>query len=120
MLVATAFLKNELTRLCGRRYERQRERRPTRYDHRRGVAILAGQKLPIDRPRVRRVDGSGEVTLETYARFQSPDAMPRAVLLRMVRGVSTCDYEDVVDRAPDGFGVAKSPRREAGIGSAVA
>src|SRR5262245_37202848 len=108
LLVASAILEDEVTRLCGRRYERQPERRNTRYGHQRGVATLAGQKLPIDRPRVRRVDGGGEVALETYARLQSGDAMPQAVLRRMVRGVSTRDYEGVIDAARDGFGVAKS------------
>jgi putative transposase len=34
--------------------------------------------------------------------------MPRAVLRRMVRGVSTRDYAGVVELARDGFGVAKS------------
>src|SRR5262245_21970203 len=99
LLVASAILEDEVTRLCGRRYERQPERRHTRYGHQRGVATLAGQKLPIDRPRVRRVDGSGEVALETYARLQSGDAMPQAVLRRMVRGVSTRDYKGVIDVA---------------------
>jgi hypothetical protein len=88
-LVATALSEDEVTRLCGRRYECQRERRHTRYGHQRGVATLAGQKVTIDRPRVRRADEVGEVALETDARFQSPDAMPRAVLRRMVRGVSS-------------------------------
>ena len=50
----------------------------------------------------------GEADLETYARLQSPDAMPEAVLKRMVRGVSTRDYEGVVDLAREGFGVQKS------------
>jgi hypothetical protein len=65
---------------------------------------LAGQKIAIARPRVRRTDGGGQVPLETYARLQSPEAMPR----RMVRGVSTRDYADVIDLTPDGFGVQKS------------
>jgi hypothetical protein len=34
--------------------------------------------------------------------------MPEAVLRRMVRGVSTRDYENVIDLTPDGFGVEKS------------
>jgi putative transposase len=108
LLVASAILEDEVTRLCGRRYERQPGRRHTRYGHQKGVATLAGQKLPIDRPRVRRADGGGEVALETYSRLQSGDAMPQAVLRRMVRGVSTRDYEGVIDVARDGMGVAKS------------
>jgi hypothetical protein len=35
----------------------------------------------------------GEADLETYARLQSPDAMPKSVLKRLVRGVSCRDYE---------------------------
>jgi transposase-like protein len=108
LLIASDILEDEVTRLCGARYQRQPQRSHTRYGRQSGVVTLAGQKLPIERPRVRRADGGGEVPLETYARLQSPDAMPRAVLRRMVRGVSTRDYEDVVDLARDGFGVAKS------------
>jgi putative transposase len=108
LLVASGLLEDEVTRLCGRRYERQPERVHTRYGHQQGVATLAGQKVAITRPRVRQADGGGEVPLEMYARLQSPDAMPSAVLRRMVRGVSTREYEHVIDMARDGFGVAKS------------
>jgi putative transposase len=108
LLVATGLLEDEVTRLCGPRYERQPDRIHTRYGRQRGMATLVGQKIAIERPRVRRTDGGGEVPLETYTRLQSPAAMPQAVLRRMVRGVSTRDYEEVIDIARDGFGVAKS------------
>jgi transposase-like protein len=108
LLVAADILKDEVSRLCGARYQHQDDRTHTRYGRQGGVVILGGQKLPIERPRVRRADGGGEVGLETYARLQDPDAMPRAVLRRMIRGVSTRDYEDVIDTARDGFGVDKS------------
>src|SRR5262245_22975945 len=68
MLVVSSLLEDEVTRLCGRRYERQPHRTHTRYGHQRGTATLAGQKIAITRPRVRRTDGGGEVPLETYAR----------------------------------------------------
>jgi transposase-like protein len=48
------------------------------------------------------------VPLETYAQLQSPDAFPQSVLRRMVRGVSTREFEHVIDMARDGFGVARS------------
>jgi hypothetical protein len=108
MLIASSLLEDEVTRLCGRRHERQPHRTHTRYGHQRGTATLAGQKIAITRPRVRRTDGGGEVPLETYARLQAPEAMPEAVLRRMVRGVSTRDYENVIDLTRDGFGVQKS------------
>ena len=108
LLVAVGLMEDEVTRLCGQRYQREPERVHTRYGHQRGVATLAGQKVSITRPRVRQADGGGEVPLEMYSRLQSPDAMPSAVLRRMVRGVSTREYEHVIDVARDGFGVAKS------------
>ena len=92
LLVATAILEEEVIRLCGTRYQRQPGRSHTRYGHQRGEVMIGGQKLPIERPRVRRAAGGGEVPLETYARLQSPDAFPQAVLRRMVRGVSTREF----------------------------
>ena len=106
--VATVLLEDEVNQRCGQRYERVPERTVTRYGHQGGVAVIAGQKLPIVRPRMRYTRQCGEADLETYARLQSPDAMPQSVLKRLVRGVSCRDYEGVVDLARDGFGVQKS------------
>jgi len=106
--VATLLLEDEVNQRCGLRYERAPERMLTRYGHQRGVAVIAGQKLPIPRPRMRYTRQCGEADLETYAQLQSPDAMPESVLKRLVRGVSCRDYEGVIDLAREGFGVQKS------------
>jgi len=84
------------------------ERTVTRYSRQQGMVVIAGQKLPIQRPRERYTRRCGEAELETYGRLQSPEAMPQSVLKRMVRGVSCRDYEGVVDMAREGFGVKKS------------
>jgi transposase-like protein len=107
LLVAAGLLEDEVTRLCGRRYQHQPKRVHTRFGDQQGIATLAGQKVSIRSPRVRQANGGGEVPLEMYARLQSPDAMPSAVLRCMVRGVTTREYEQVIDLACDGFGVAK-------------
>jgi transposase-like protein len=106
--VAQLLLEDEVSQRCGLRYERTPERTVTRYGHQRGVAVIAGQKLPIPRPRMRYTRQCGEADLETYTRLQSPDAMPKSVLKRLVRGVSCRDYAGVVDLAREGFGVRKS------------
>jgi len=106
--VATLLLEDEVNQRCGSRYERVPERTVTRYGHQGGVAVIAGQKLPIPRPRMRYTRQCGEADLETYARLQSPDAMPKSVLKRLVRGVSCRDYQGVVDLGREGFGVQKS------------
>jgi putative transposase len=106
--IAGHLLEDEVTRLCGPRYHRVPERKATRYGHQQGVITLAGQKLPIDRPRVRGVNRGAEMDLETYGLLQQEEAMPDAVMRRMVNGVSCRNYEAVVDMACDGFGVRKS------------
>jgi putative transposase len=106
--VAGLLLEEEVNRRCGSRYERALERTVTRYGHQQGVVVIAGQKLPVQRPRIRYTRRCGEAELENYAPLQSPEAMPQSVLKRLVRGVSCRDYEGVVDMAREGFGVKKS------------
>lgn len=88
LLVASAILEDEVIRLCGTRYQRQPDRSHTRYGHQRDVVMFAVQKLPIEGPRVRRDAGGGEVHLQTYALLQSLDAIPHAVLRRMIHGIN--------------------------------
>ncbi len=106
--VALCLLEEELLRRCGERYRRLPDREATRFGSQPGVLVIGGQKLPIDKPRARYVDGRGEVLLETYERLQRPEALPRSALAKMVRGVSCRDYEGVLDLARDGIGVKKS------------
>jgi putative transposase len=106
--VARLLLDDEVNQRCGFRYQRVPQRTVTRYGQQPGVVVIAGQKLPIQRPRIRFTQRCGEAGLENYAQLQSPDAMPRSVLKRLVRGVSCRDYEGVVDMAREGFGVKKS------------
>jgi putative transposase len=106
--VAGKLLEDEVERLCGPRYRWQADRVASRYGRQPGVITLAGQKVGVERPRARYSDGRGEVSLETYALLQRDEALPEACLKRMVRGVSTRDYEGVVDLAREGFAVKKS------------
>lgn len=108
-LVAAQFLEDEVDQLCGPRYQRQQERMATRYGRQAGFVCLGGQKLSVQRPRVRStLSGQGEVPLPLYARLQQEDTLPQAFLRRLVRGVSCRDYEGVIDLAAEGCGVRKS------------
>jgi putative transposase len=106
--VAQCLLEDEVVRRCGKRYERPAKRCQTRFGHQGGFVTIAGQKLPVRKPRVRFTDGKGEAELDNYALLQSDEAMPEAALRRMVNGVSTRRYEEVVDTARVAFGVKKS------------
>jgi transposase-like protein len=108
LLVGVGLLEEEVGQLCGERYGRQPERERSRYGHQPGFLTLAGQKVPVRRPRVRYRDGRGEAELASYKTMQRDEAMPQAILRRLLRGVSCRDYAEVVERAADGFGIDKS------------
>ena len=78
----------------------------TSWGHSEGFVSFAGRKVPIERPRVRGVDGT-EVPLDRYRLFQA-ERMEAAVFKRVVRGVSTRDYEGVLDEVCDGYGIRRS------------
>ena len=107
--VAQSLLDDEVQRLCGAPYERIANRTASRHGSQSGFVVMAGQKVAVEKPRVRTTGPEGhEVDLATYARMQDARGMPEATLNRMVRGVSCRDYEGVVDLGCDGFGVKKS------------
>lgn len=104
--LAALLMNEEVDRLCGTRYEHQPDRGASRHGKQRGVITIAGQKMGIERPRVRTA--SRELPLKVYGLARREDAMPEAALRRMVRGVSCRDYEGVIESAADGFGVRRS------------
>jgi transposase-like protein len=108
LLVGIGLLEDEVTQLCGPRYVREPDRELTRYGHQPGVLVLAGQKLPVRKPRVRYLHGRGEAELSTYQAMQRHESMPQATLRRLLRGVSCRNYAEVVERAAEGFGIEKS------------
>ena len=114
-------LEEDVAELCGRRYERGVSRGAYRHGWQGGYVVLAGQKIAIDRPRVRGLDGDGgEVELPTYARLQDDQAMPESVLRRMAAGVSCRDYAGVIDLACEGFGVKRSSVSQQFIRASIA
>ena len=79
LLVAAGLLEDEVTRLCGRRYQHQPECVHTQYSHQPGIASLAGQKVSIKCPECGRPRAAEKCRWIMYARLQSPDDMPCAV-----------------------------------------
>jgi putative transposase len=78
-----------------------------RWGRQPGYVIFGGQKVALERPRVRSRDGA-EVELENYGKLQQDGRMQRAVAERMVCGLSTRKYRRAVESVLDGYGIAKS------------
>jgi putative transposase len=108
-LVAVGLLEDEVEQLCGGRYEHHPQKRvATRHGGQRGWAMVAGQKVPLDRPRVRHTDGRGEAQLAIYRLLQNPENLRETVLRKIVHGVSARNYEQVAEKVRRGFGVKRS------------
>lgn len=107
-LAAIALLEDEVSQLCGEWHKPRSDRQITRYGAQPGWVAIAGQKVSIPRPRVRKTGGRGEVRLSRYEQLQQRRPMSEAILRRMVRGVSCRDYEGVVDKVPTSFGIKRS------------
>ena len=58
--VAQCLLADEVTQCCGQRHERVANRSEMRFGHQRGFIMIAGQKVSVDKPRVRYTDDRGK------------------------------------------------------------
>jgi transposase-like protein len=87
--VLDTLMEEEVTEVVGPKGRRDPDRVAVRHGHEAGEVTLGGRRVPVERPRVRAVDGSGEIGLATYRHFADRDPLTRVVLEQMLAGVST-------------------------------
>jgi transposase-like protein len=85
---------------------------PDRSAYRHGTettrVVMGGQKVSVKRPRVRSKEGA-ELQLPTLSAFQNEDPLNRALLQRLLCGVSTRKYSRTLDESlEDTLCVSKS------------
>jgi putative transposase len=107
LLMMKAMIEEEVEQLAGQRYAHNDQRQIFRWGSEEGSVIFAGRKVALERPRIRSKDGQ-EMPLRRYQAFQDDRRMQQAVAERVVRRVSTRDYEGVIDDICDGYGIDKS------------
>lgn len=109
--VLAAMMDAEVTALVGPRGKHlpSEEREYYRHSYESGWVAIAGQKVHIERPRVRSKDPRGEVQLDTYAWAQQDDSISEAVIARILNGVSTRGYAETLEgESLEGYGTSKS------------
>ena len=103
------LLQQEVRQLAGTRYARKTaDISCRRWGQQPGSVYLADQQLPLQVPRVRDVAQDQEVALASYQALQQPRALDEGVLLRLLRGLSSRDYEACAEAVPSAFGLSKS------------
>jgi putative transposase len=101
------LMEEEVRAIAGERSQPQPERTANRWGKERGYCVVMGQKVPIDRPRVRSADDH-EVRLGSYEMFHRGEPLSETVWEKLMLGLSTRKYGHAVREFTVAYGLEKS------------
>ena len=90
--VMRALMDADVTALAGPRGRHDSARVAVRHGTGPGSVTLGGRRVPVQRPRVRAADGSGELAVAAYELFSSTELLGRLAMEKMLAGLSTRRY----------------------------
>ena len=108
--VVHELMELEVAEVVGPKGKHNPDRRAVRHGHEDGSMTLGGRRVSVKRPRMRSAGGEHELTVAAYEYFADRDPLTRAVMDRMLAGVSTRKYARVGE--PVGAGVEAGSRRQ--------
>ena len=111
LAMAHELFRQEIEKLCGPAFSRKSDDQCHRAGSDPGSIVFHGQRVQVKKPRVKKCDES--VELETYSALQNYDLLCESVKKHMVAGVSTRDYDGVIEEISGGMGLSKSTVSEA-------
>jgi putative transposase len=101
------LMQEEVRELVGERSQRQAERTAHRWGSERGYCVVMGQKVPVERPRVRSTEDQ-EVRLGSYELFHRGEPLTETVWEKLMLGLSTRKYGQAVREFTEAYGLEKS------------
>ena len=90
--VMATLMQADVAAVAGPRGKHNPDRVGVRHGTERGSVTLGGRRVPVDRPRVRAADGSGELAVPGYELFSSTEILGKMAMERMLGGLSTRRY----------------------------
>ena len=90
--VMAAMMDADVSAVCGPKGKHDPDRSAVRHGTENGSVTLGGRRVPVQRPRMRAADGSGEVPVPAYELFSSTEVLGRMAMGRMLAGLSTRRY----------------------------
>ncbi len=99
--VVHELMELEVTEVVGAKGKHDPDRVAKRHGHEDGSMTLGGRRVPVRRPRMRSADDERELPVATYEYFADRDPLTRAVMNRMLAGVSTRKYARVGEPVGD-------------------
>lgn len=101
-----ALFEEQRQELIGPAWSRKTPEQARSGGSERGSIYLEGRRMPVSYPRV--ADEQGSCALPAYTALRSYDLMAEEVQAKLVRGISTRDYRDVVTQIADGTRLSKT------------
>jgi transposase-like protein len=101
------LMEEEVREVVGERSRRQLDRTANRWGRERGFCVVMGQKVPIERPRIRTTDDH-EIRLGSYELFHRGEPLTETVWEKLMLGLSTRKYGAAVREFREAYGVEKS------------
>jgi len=105
--IIRAVIEEEVMRRVGPRHQPDAASSCLRWGQQPGYVVFAGQKVAVERPRVRTRQGE-EVQLDSYARLQHDGRRQRAVREGIVAGLTSRNYRRAGQSVLEGYGIEKS------------
>ena len=93
--VVHQLMEREVDEVVGPKGKHNPDRSAKRHGHENGSMTLGGRRVPVCRPRIRTSDDEHELPVSSYEYFADRDPLTRAVMDRMLAGVSTRKYQVV-------------------------
>jgi putative transposase len=90
--VVHSLMEREVDEVVGAKHRHNPDRTAKRHGHQRGSMTLGGRRVEVTRPRMRTADDEHELPVQSYEYFADRDPLTRAVMDRMLAGVSTRKY----------------------------
>jgi transposase-like protein len=101
------LMEEEVRELVGERGQPLAARTANRWGKERGFCVVMGQKVPIQRPRVRTTEDR-EVRLGSYELFHRGEPLTETVWEKLMLGLSTRKYGQAVRQFTEAYGLEKS------------
>ncbi len=105
--LAQLVMDEEVNQLVGERGRPLTDREANRWGSERGYCVMMGQKVPVERPRVRST-GNREIRLGSYEMFHRGEPLTETVWEKLMLGLTTRKYGDAVRQFTEAYGVEKS------------
>ena len=104
-------METEVEQLAGKRSQPDPQRNIYRWGTEEGYCIIDGQRVPIQRPRLRSRTKK-EVPLGSYEMFQRSSLLNDTVWQKIMLGLTMRSYKEVVQQFAEAYGLEKSTTSE--------